>query len=75
MKLFIRGGRVLGGADAVVELGKCIWMFRPVVWIAAVPGGRRFLKWGYGWAARHRRCAPGSCRVPQAFTSGRTRTL
>lgn len=70
IKLLTMDGCVLGGAEALIELGRSVWMLRPFVWLSAVPGGRRFLKWGYRWIARHRRCGDGFCRAPQASAIG-----
>lgn len=75
MKLLTMDGGVLGGAGAAVELGRMIWMLRPLVWLNALPGGRWFLKWGYRWIARHRRCGDGICRAPRAVAIGERNTL
>jgi DNA-binding transcriptional regulator GbsR (MarR family)/predicted DCC family thiol-disulfide oxidoreductase YuxK len=59
MKLLTTNGGVVGGADAAVELGRAVWILRPLVWMSGVPGGRWFLQWAYRWIARHRRCGDG----------------
>lgn len=75
MKLLTINGGVFGGADAVVELGRMIWMLRPLVWVSVVPGGRGFLRLAYRWIARHRRCGDGICRAPRGATIGERNTL
>ena len=75
MKLLTNDGRVFGGADAAVELGRSVWILRPVVWITAMPGGWHFLKWSYRWIARHRKCGNGFCRIPRPVTVRRKNTL
>ena len=75
MKLLTTNGGVFGGADAAVELGRGVWILRPLVWVSVVPGGRWFLRRAYRWIARHRRCGDGICRVPRGVTIGERNTL
>ena len=57
MRLLRSDGRQFGGADAAVALAREIWWARPLVWLAALPGMMRMLRFAYRWIAARRRCA------------------
>lgn len=59
-------GKQFGGADAIVELAREVWWWRPLVWFSRIPGMMDVLRAGYRWVARQRSCAAASCAVPQA---------
>jgi predicted DCC family thiol-disulfide oxidoreductase YuxK len=55
-------GRQYGGADAVLEVAKQIWWWRPLVWLSRFPGMMRTLRVGYHWVAAQRSCAAERCQ-------------
>lgn len=63
MRLLKPDGRMVGGADAVLEIGRQFWWTWPLRWLGRVPAVRQFLKAGYRWVASHRHCAGGACNV------------
>ncbi len=56
-------GQHFGGADAVLEVAKEIWWWRPLVWISRIPGMMRALRAGYHWVAAQRSCAAEQCEL------------
>jgi predicted DCC family thiol-disulfide oxidoreductase YuxK len=67
MRLLLSDGSHYGGADAAVALAREIWWWRPLVWVAKVPGMMEVLRKGYRWVAAQRQCAAAngaSCDVP-----------
>ncbi len=54
MKLIVRDGRVLGGADALVELAREIWWGWPLFALAQLPGAKAVMRMVYRWIARNR---------------------
>jgi predicted DCC family thiol-disulfide oxidoreductase YuxK len=58
-------GKQFGGADAIVELAREIWWWRPLVWFSRIPGMMDVLRAGYRWVAAQRSCAAATCTVPQ----------
>lgn len=63
MHVLTTDGRDFGGADALLFLARHIWWARPLCALAALPGGRRLLRRGYGWLAAHRPCRDGAGKV------------
>ena len=61
MRLRLYGGRVLGGADAVMEIARQIWWAWPLWALSRVPGAMRPMRVVYRWIARQRGCADGVC--------------
>ena len=57
-------GTHFGGADAVLEVAKEIWWWRPLVWMSKIPGMMRVFHAGYHWVAAQRSCAAEHCRAP-----------
>ena len=55
-------GTHFGGADAVLEVAKDIWWWRPLVWISKIPGMMRVFRAGYHWVAAQRSCAAEQCQ-------------
>jgi predicted DCC family thiol-disulfide oxidoreductase YuxK len=55
-------GQHTRGADAVLEVAKEIWWWRPLVWLSKFPGMMRVLRVGYHWVAEQRSCAAAQCR-------------
>ena len=64
MRLVTAAGRVAGGADALLALADAIGWLRPLAWLGRADWGRRLLRGGYAWVARHRHCVGGRCAVP-----------
>ncbi len=56
-------GTHYGGADAVLEVAKEIWWWRPLVWVSKIPGMMRVFRAGYNWVAAQRRCAAEQCQA------------
>jgi alginate O-acetyltransferase complex protein AlgI len=56
MRVLMRDGRAVAGADSIIFLAQHVWWMRPVVWFAKLPGARVLLRRGYAWVAAHRHC-------------------
>ena len=56
LRFLLSDGTQYGGADAVVALAKEIWWWRPLIWLARVPGMMDVLRSGYRWVAAQRSC-------------------
>jgi len=54
-------GTHFGGADAVLEVAKEIWWWRPLGWASKLPGMMAVLHAGYHWVAAQRDCAAEQC--------------
>lgn len=54
-------GRVVGGADAYMELAAMVWWAKPLAWIGRTRSGKRILTRVYNWVARNRHCISGAC--------------
>jgi hypothetical protein len=63
MRVLLPDGRQYGGADAALALAEDIWWGRPVVWLAKVPGMKKFLRRAYRWIAGRRRCSAERCEM------------
>lgn len=63
MKLFLPDGRVLGGADALMELVRPLRWAWPLRLFSRLPGGMRALRHLYRWVADRRPCADGHCHL------------
>jgi predicted DCC family thiol-disulfide oxidoreductase YuxK len=64
MRLSLADGRILGGADAVVEIARHVWWAWPLWLFSRLPGARRFLHALYQVIAANRHCLGGACRMP-----------
>ena len=64
MKLLTAGGKIYGGADALVRLARSIWWAWPVFAFAQIPGVPRILRLIYRHVARNRHCLGGRCGLP-----------
>jgi predicted DCC family thiol-disulfide oxidoreductase YuxK len=71
MKLVSADGRVLGGADAMVEIAGSIWWMWPLWTLAQVPGVRLVLRRAYRRLAANRYCFGRKCEVTRAPTKNR----
>jgi len=63
MRLLLPGGKILGGADAVLEISRRFSWARPLYSIGRVPALTPLLRSAYGWIARYRRCGNGACEI------------
>lgn len=63
MRLITAGGRVHGGADALVEIARRVWWAKPIYWLSRVSAFKGMLHRGYRWVARNRTCIAGSCQI------------
>jgi len=64
MRVLTSDGRDVGGADAVIFLGRQIWWVWPFVALARLPGMHKLLDRGYRWIAAHRGCDHIACNLP-----------
>ncbi len=64
MRLALPDGRILGGADALMELARGIWWARPVYWLSRLPGAMPLLRVAYRGIAVRRHCLSRGCRMP-----------
>ena len=64
IKLLEAGGRILGGADAMIEIVRAIWWTWPVFALTELPGIRNVLRRAYQKFAANRHCFGGKCQVP-----------
>jgi hypothetical protein len=63
MRVLTSDGRDLGGADAVIFLGRQIWWAWPFVALAQLPRMHKLLDRGYRWFAAHRGCHHITCNL------------
>ena len=73
MELVKSDGRILGGADAVVELARRVWWGWPLWVFAQAPGSRPLLRAAYRWIAARRHCLGGTCERPTTMLPGGNR--
>jgi alginate O-acetyltransferase complex protein AlgI len=63
LRVVLRDGKVLGGADAVVYLLQFLRAGRALSRLAEFPGMMPLLRRAYHWVARNRSCNAGACEV------------
>jgi predicted DCC family thiol-disulfide oxidoreductase YuxK len=63
MRVAASGGKIYGGAAAIVYLARQIWWAWPFYAAAKLPGAMRLLDAGYRWFADHRTCVSGVCSI------------
>lgn len=73
MKLLTADGRILGGADAIVQITRSIWWMWPFYALAQIPGIKPVLRWIYIRLARNRHCFGNQCRLPKRYAEQSTR--
>ena len=61
MKVVTRDGRLLGGAEGVAHICKCIWWARPVAIAWRFRFCRTLMRRLYRWIADRRHCTPAGC--------------
>src|SRR6266567_3854149 len=65
MRVLTSNGRDIGGADAVIFLGRQIWWARPFVALARLPGMHNVLDRGHRLIAAHRGCDHIGCSLKE----------
>ena len=70
MRVITTNGRVFGGADALVYLSNEV--YKPLFWLAHVPGVKPMLRSGYRIIARNRTCSAVGCKNPVGKRTGET---
>ncbi len=65
MRVLTSDARDLGGANAVIFLGRQIWWAWPFVALARLPGMHKLLDRGYRWIAAHRGCDHITCEIKE----------
>jgi predicted DCC family thiol-disulfide oxidoreductase YuxK len=73
MRLMRPDGTVVGGADAVVEIGRHVAWTWPLSQIARLPGAMNLLRMLYRWIARNRACMNGACEIRMPVGKGQSR--
>lgn len=63
MRLLLRDGTSLGGADAIIEIARRIWWAWPLWLLGQIPGAMPLLRSGYRLLAANRHCLNGVCLV------------
>ena len=63
LKLLTTDGRLLGGADAMLEISRAIWWATPLVFFAKLPGALPLLRWLYARVAANRYCLSNACSI------------
>ena len=58
-------GRVLGGADAILQVLRWTWWGRPLFVLGQLPGLHWLCGAAYRQVARHRHCLGGACQLPR----------
>lgn len=61
LRFVLSDGVHSGGVSAVLAVAREIWWARPLLWLAALPGGMHALETGYQWTAARRGCQGESC--------------
>ncbi len=61
MRVAATGGKIYGGAEAIVFLARQIWWALPLYLAAKLPGVPRLLDAGYRFFADQRTCSSGTC--------------
>jgi predicted DCC family thiol-disulfide oxidoreductase YuxK len=59
----ISGGRVYGGADALLQIARAIWWAWPLFILGKAPGMKALLRKTYVRFAANRPCDDGKCEV------------
>jgi predicted DCC family thiol-disulfide oxidoreductase YuxK len=74
MRVLTKDGRDIGGAEAVIFLGRQIWWAWLFVTLARLPGMHKPLDRGYRWIAAHRGCDHIACDIKERRLSSRRHT-
>lgn len=65
MRVLTKGGKLRGGAEAIVYLARFVWWAWPFRLLWALPGGKTIMQHGYRWIARNRHCTSRTCPLPR----------
>lgn len=71
MRLLTADGKLLGGADAALELARRYWWTWPIRQLARLPVVVDLFRAAYRWIASHRHCAAGLCPTNRCHCSRR----
>lgn len=71
MRVLTAGGKVFGGADAVILLARQIWWAAPLAWLTRCPSVHSILQRLYRWVATHRTCAINGAAAPSFISRTR----
>jgi predicted DCC family thiol-disulfide oxidoreductase YuxK len=63
MRLRLRDGQVLGGADALMEIARRIWWAWPLWAVSRLPGAMQLFRAAYRLFARNRACVGNACAI------------
>jgi predicted DCC family thiol-disulfide oxidoreductase YuxK len=63
MKLLTADGRILGGADAIIQTAGSVWWAWPLFALSQFPGIKPLLRIIYRWVARNRHCHGNHCLI------------
>jgi predicted DCC family thiol-disulfide oxidoreductase YuxK len=63
MRLLKPDGAMVGGADALLEIGRAFWWTWPLRQLGRIPAVMQIFRAAYRWVARQRSCVGGSCKI------------
>jgi predicted DCC family thiol-disulfide oxidoreductase YuxK len=69
LKLLTADGRILGGAEAMLEIARKVWWTWPLRILAGLPGGGSLLRWLYARVAANRYCLSNACSLNRRHTN------
>ena len=69
MRVRLRNGLVIGGADGMLEVARRMWWAWPLWALSRIPGAMRPMRAFYRWVARNRGCTGRVCAIPQSGNS------
>jgi predicted DCC family thiol-disulfide oxidoreductase YuxK len=63
MKLLTANGRIYGGADALLQIARTIWLAWLLYALAQIPGVKILFRAIYRYIATNRKCFNGACSI------------
>lgn len=66
MRLLKPDGKIVGGAEALLEIGREFWWAWPLRQLGRIPAVMNLFRAGYRWVGRQRSCAGGACKINHA---------
>ena len=75
MRLLRPDGRLFGGADALLEIGRHFRWAWPLRQMGRISAMMKLFRAGYRWFARSRNCADGACEIGSLTMEKRNRLL
>lgn len=73
VRVLLRNGDLVSGADAYLYVAKHIWWAWPFYTVFHLPGLNRVFWWGYRWFNRNRYRISRHCPLPEAGVKRRVR--